>query len=99
MCVSHYVGQMTTWVVGASLMTAHSLYLVRNELWLLNMTNIPSDADNRRRMPHAAREMVADVHKLIPLPDPCRPCSRLSLSIRDRVSGKYDVSRIDNFDI
>ena len=49
-------------------MTAHTLCLVRNELWLLNMTNIPGDADNRRRMQHASHEVVADVHKLIPLP-------------------------------
>ena len=51
-------------------MTAHTLCLVRNELWLLNMTNIPGDADNRRRMQHASHEVVADVHKLIPLPIP-----------------------------
>ena len=58
---------------GASLMTAHTLCLVRNELWLLNMTNIPGDADNRRRMQHASHEVVADVHKLIPLPIPAGP--------------------------
>ena len=58
---------------GAALMTLHTLCLVRNELWLLNMTNIPGDADNRRRMQHATREMVADVHKLIPLPIPAGP--------------------------
>jgi len=54
-------------------MTAHTLCLVRNELWLLNMTNIPGDADNRRRMQHASHEVVADVHKLIPLPIPADP--------------------------
>jgi hypothetical protein len=63
------------------------------------MTNVPGDADNRRRMQHAAREMVADIHKLIPLPEPYRPCSEFSLSIKDRVLRKYCVSEIHNFHV